>query len=286
MKAKIGMSVVCLILAVMPALIAQNGKTRAARADTIFVRSGGGSYLGVGVADIGHERAQALHLKEERGVEIKSVAENSPAAKAGLKERDVVLEYNGEKVEGMEQFMRMVRETPPGRQCSLSVWRNGAVQSLTVTMGRRNRGAMMRPGAKDFSFEIPAMPAMPRLPDMSGLMAWRSTMLGVNSESLTPQLAGFFGVKDGVLVRSVIKNSAAEKAGIKAGDVITAVNGTKVKSPQEISNVLRGLRPPKTIPVVVVRRQQEMTLNVTLENTHGPQREFPDRAWLPDYEAQ
>src|SRR6266498_480139 len=75
-----------------------------------------GSYLGIGVADIDTERAKALNLKEERGAEVTSVDPEGPAGKAGLKEGDVVLEYNGQRVEGTEQFVRMVRETPPGRQ--------------------------------------------------------------------------------------------------------------------------------------------------------------------------
>ena len=97
------------------------------------------SYLGIGVVDVDAERAKALNLKEERGAEIKSVAEDSPAAKAGLKEGDVVLEYNQERVEGMEQLVRLVRETPPGRQVALSVWRNGR-----HPQSRRDRGKPQR----------------------------------------------------------------------------------------------------------------------------------------------
>ena len=67
------------------------------------------------------ERAKELHLKEERGVEVRCVDADSPAAKAGLKEGDVVLEYNGQRVEGGEQFMRLVRETPPGR-AKVGLW--------------------------------------------------------------------------------------------------------------------------------------------------------------------
>jgi len=283
MRKKVLMSIVCLGAAIMPALIAQSGKARLSDEHTITLRGEGGSYLGVGVADIDAESAKALNLKEARGVEIKNVVEDSPAAKAGLKEGDVVLEYNGEKVEGMEQFMRMVRETPPGRQVSLVIWRNGATQKVTATIGTRRRGMIWR---GEGPIVIPRIPEIPNLPDMPGLMSWRSTMLGVDSESLTPQLGEYFGVKEGgVLVRSVIRNSAAEKAGLKAGDVIVKVNGERVSSPRQITNVLAGLRLPKTIPVVVVRRQQEMTLNVTLENTNSRPMMLPDRAWMPDDEA-
>ncbi len=80
----------------------------------------GGTYLGVNLAEIDANRAKELKLKEDYGVEITRVEENSPAEKAGLKAGDVVLEYNGQRVEGMEQFGRMVRETPPGREVKLT----------------------------------------------------------------------------------------------------------------------------------------------------------------------
>ena len=90
----------------------------------------GGTYLGVNLAEIDANRAKELKLKEDYGVEITRVEENSPAEKAGVKPGDVVLEYNGQRVEGMEQFGRMVRETPPGREVKLTVSRNGATQTL------------------------------------------------------------------------------------------------------------------------------------------------------------
>ena len=231
----------------------------------------GGSYLGIGVADIDDERAKTLKLTDEHGVEVRNVTEDSPAAKAGLKEGDVILEYNGERVEGMEQLIRMVRETPPGRQVRLQVWRGGAARTVTVTMGKRSAAVVFRGGETRWPFAIPGGPQMPPLPDMPRPgMSWRSTMLGVESESLNSQLAQYFGVKEGVLVRSVLKGSPAEKAGLKAGDVILKVDGTTVTSPREITSILRGLRGSKrTIPVVISRDHKETALTVTLNEDDG-----------------
>ena len=110
---------------------------------------GSGSYLGVGVREIDEERARTLKLKETHGVEITRVDDESPAHKAGLKSGDVVLEYNGDRVEGIEQFVRLVRETPANRTVKLSVFREGSVQALTATVGSRRvlkpwRGAPFR----------------------------------------------------------------------------------------------------------------------------------------------
>jgi serine protease Do len=254
---------------------------RARTAARRVVLSPGSSYLGIAVVEIEADRAKALHLKEARGVEVTCVDGDSPASKAGLKPGDVVLEYNGERVEGGEQFVRLVRDTPPGHNASLLVVRNGANQTLTATIAQR------QPAALAFEFDgdnlamaMPPMPAMPpmqplpgiRIPDIPrAFMTWRSPTLGIESESLNPQLAEFFGVKDGVLVRSVTKDSTAEKAGFKAGDVIVKVDGEKVASPREISSILQTSRSKKTLPVTVIRHQKEVVLNVLLdENSRWP----------------
>jgi serine protease Do len=233
--------------------------------------AGGGSYLGVGVADVNAERVKALKLKEERGVEITSVEGDSPAAKAGLKAHDVVLEYNGQRVEGTQQFMRMVRETPPERQARFLISRDGATQTLTVTISIRpwtpppvNTELLTDYALRaQNTFEKLRSLQMPDIPRPN--MSWQSGMLGVEAESLTDQLAEFFGVKEGVLVRSVVKDSAAAKAGLKAGDVITKVDETKVTAPREVTNAIRSLRSKKAFPVTVIRNHKETTVSVTLE---------------------
>jgi len=233
---------------------------RAARVSRAFVLSApASSFLGVGVTDIDGERAKALKLKEEHGAEVTSVDVDSPAAKAGVKVGDVVLEYNGQRVEGSEQLVRFVRETPVGRQVKLLISRNGATQTVMATTASKAANNFVW-NSEDFKFKMPAIPDMPH-----PLVMWQSRTLGVESESLNSQLAEYFGAKEGVLVRSVIKGSAAEKAGIKAGDVITRIGAQKVSSPNEISRALHSLSSTKAFPVTIVRERKETTLNVTIE---------------------
>ena len=82
----------------------------------------------------GHRFREREEVQPERSPRRRDhqVDENSPAAKAGIKEGDVVLEYNGQPVEGGEQLSRLVRETPIGRQVKVGVWRNGSMQTLTA----------------------------------------------------------------------------------------------------------------------------------------------------------
>jgi serine protease Do len=233
----------------------------------VTVQVGGSSYLGIGVADITAERAKALNLKEERGAEVTTVAVDGPASKAGIKEGDVVLEYDGTAVQGIEQLTRLVRETPIGRQVKISVWRNGAAQTLTATIEAR-KGTVIRSGGRDIvvPFIRPPQIEIPRFE-----MTWQNPVLGIEGESLNSQeqLADFFGVKEGVLVKLVRKNSAAEKAGIKAGDVVVKVGNSTVTTPQEINRELRALGSKQTFTVTVVRNKKEIPLTVTLEQRAG-----------------
>jgi serine protease Do len=226
----------------------------------------GGSFLGVAVAEIDNERARALKLGEVHGVEITNIEGDSPAAKAGLKTGDAVLEYNGQRVEGIEQFQRLVRETPAGREVKLLISRNGATQALTATVGVRKAPKAFH--SEDFfkGVEIPEF----HMPDMPQIFAtWSSSFLGIEAESLGSQLAAYFGVKEGVLVRSVTKDSPADKAGIKAGDVITKIDQTKVTTPGEISAAIRAVRPKKTFPVEIVRDRHESSVSVTVTEDHS-----------------
>ncbi len=230
----------------------------------VLQRLGVNSYLGVNVADVDTERVKELKLKEERGVEIKRVEPDSPAEKAGLKTGDVVLEYNGQRVEGTESFVRMVRETPAGRSARMVVSREGGQVTLTATIGRRKESGWS--GGRTFSFTVPPIPPIPpiHIDIPKPLMTMRTARLGLETESLSGQLADYFGVKEGVLVRFVDKDSAAEKAGLKAGDVITRVDGNRVSRARDVSDELRSSWDKKSIPFQVVRNHKEMTLNLEL----------------------
>jgi serine protease Do len=215
----------------------------------------GGTYLGVSLAEIDANRAKELKLKEDYGVEITRVEDGSPAEKAGVKPGDVVQEYNGQRVEGMEQFGRMVRETPAGREVKLTISRDGAPQTLTAMLASHK--------LRGFSFEMPDIP-MPDIPQIYTTM--RAARLGVEAESLGTQLAEFFGVKAGVLVRSVREDTAAQKAGIKAGDVITKVDGTLVTSPSELSGAVRSASAKKNYAVELMRDRKPQTISVSVDD--------------------
>ena len=230
-----------------------------------FAPAAGRSYLGVDIRDVTTDRMAALKLKEERGVEITMVDADAPAGKAGLREHDVILDFNGTPVESEEQLRRLIREVPPGRTVTLGLSRDGAPMKINVQLA--DHGTVVaqalprvvvpstRPGnfprnSMDFPFQIQTY----------------SSVLGVQTESLTRQLGDYFGVKDGegVLVRSVEKNSAAEKAGLKAGDVIVKADNEKLTDRSDLSHILRNHRTGGKMTLVVMRDKREQTLTVTL----------------------
>jgi serine protease Do len=220
------------------------------------------------------QRVGPLKLKEERGVEVTMVDQDAPAGKAGVKEHDVILEFNGTPVESEEQLRRLIREIPPGRTVTLGISRDGNPMKISVQLADRGKsGPETAP-----KVVIPRMPEMPRveIPGYAIQVQTYSSSLGIQTENLSRQLGEFFGVKDGegVLVRSVEKGSPAEKAGIKAGDVIVRADNEKLSDRADLSHVLRNHRDGGKLSLGVVRDKREQTIVVEL-----PRRGSNDSFW-------
>lgn len=252
--------IVCFTILSLAALNGQPLEAQSVSEVRAFLRDVGfvhGSYLGVRLADLDADRARALKLPEAEGVEITKVEQGSPAEKAGLRAGDVLLTYNGENILGAEHLSRLVAETPAGRRIKIRYSRDGHEQNAMVITAPREQAVEMPHG----------MPSMPtpeffNLPDMpSPLLLWR-TSVGIECEPLDTQLAQYFGVSHGVLVRSVDRNSAGEKAGVKAGDVLTSFGDRSVSSPKDVTAILRVHEPGKPIRVMLMREHRSVRLTI------------------------
>lgn len=239
-----------------------------------FSDQAGRSYLGVDVQDVTADRASELKLKEERGVEVTMVDQDAPAGKAGVRAHDVILEFNHTAVESEEQLRRLIRETPPGRTVTLGISRDGNPLKLIVQVGDRSKimaDSMPKVAPKVPRVEVPQV----EVPFYTYQLQTQtySSLLGIQTENLSRQLGEFFGVKDGegVLVRSVEKGSPAEKAGIKAGDVIVRADNEKLSDRADLSHILRNHREGGKLSLVVVRDRHEQTFMVDLpaRNSRG-----------------
>ncbi len=230
------------------------------------------SYLGVDIVNITTDRLGALKLKEEQGVEVTMVDQDAPAGKAGIKEHDVILTMNGTAIESKTQLQRMIHETPPGRVVTLGLSRDGQAMTIKVQLAdRRNEFALVGPKdkyfkEKDFHVEIPPIPNLDfDVPNIGVVYVHSSMRSGVMVENLTPQLGEFFGAKNGngVLVRSVEKGSRAEKAGLRAGDVITRLGDQPVHDTSDFTHALHS-QSAGSVSVGVIRDKKEQTLTLTL----------------------
>jgi serine protease Do len=219
-----------------------------------------GSYIGVKLVDLDPDRAKTLKLTEERGVEVTAVEEGSPAESAGIRKGDVFLNYNGENILGAQQFVRLVHETPQGRKVKIQLWRDGKAQTVMVTTGAARFHV---PQPSDFGLNFPEVRVF-SIPDIPNpMLVWKNSTLGIECESVDSQLAQYFGVRRGLLIRSVEKSSVAEKAGLKAGDVLTAIGDKSLGSVRDMTSYFRMQHQPgKTIPISLMRDHKELTLNI------------------------
>jgi serine protease Do len=250
-----------------------HAQSRSSRDGFLALQSMRGSRIGVTVQDLDDSDIR----DRKSGVVVESVDSTGPADKAGLKAGDAIVEFDGERVRSVRQFQRLVEESASGRPVPVVLSRGGQHVNATVTpeaetgsdFGMRLLEAptIVRPA-------IPPVPPAPRVapvPPTPPAVDWFSSdspfmvvagrsRLGLVTETLNSQLAGYFGVKDGALVKSVADGSAGAKAGIKAGDVITSINGSHVSDASEASRALSALEPAADFTVEVTREHKSITL--------------------------
>jgi membrane-associated protease RseP (regulator of RpoE activity) len=245
-------------------------------------------YLGVDVADVDADKAQALKLKEVRGALITLIDHDAPAGQVGLKVNDVVLALNGQNVEGAEQLRRMLREIPPGRQISLEISRDGNIQTLAVQLA--DRKVMERDVWDKIGIDAGSISPVPPLPAM-GIMAGGdapvppgglhmsiftgSLNVGALVEPLTSQMAEYMGVPGGLMVKQVARKSEAAAAGFKAFDVILKVGSDSIMTSADWDRALRS-NVGKPVQVTILRDKKQQNLTLQVDSKHRGAVEYQD----------
>ena len=244
----------------------------------------GGTFLGVSVEDISKENMSRYGMREVRGVGVTQVVKDSPAEKAGLKKDDVILRFEGESVTSARKLTRLVSEAAADQIARLTISRSGSEQDVSATLAKHDGmqnvfGGAMRPeilrgtmppdifrGTTPFPMKIdPGMIQINPGGEGGFVFALGNRRIGVSTQPLTRQLADYFGVKDGgLLITSVNDNSPAAKAGLKAGDVITAVDGEKVTSPGDVSRAI-SKKEDGAVSLAIIRDRNTRTVTVTPE---------------------
>lgn len=235
----------------------------------------GGTFLGVYAEDVNKENMSRYGQSQVRGVGITDVVKSSPAERAGLKKGDVILRFDTETVSSVRKLNRLVGESAPDQTTRLSISRGGSEQEVTVTLGKRTENAeawrmIMPPGGLFGGVNPQGFPRIDQFPgvgpnnDGNFVFAFgNNRRIGVTTQQLTKQLADYFGVKDGgVLITSVNEDSPAAKAGLKAGDIITAVDGEKVEGSGDLSRAINKQKDGE-VTLTVVRDKNQRTIKVT-----------------------
>ena len=215
----------------------------------------------------------SIEDRKEAGAVVRKVEPNSPAEKAGLKSGDVILQYNKENVLGAQQLTRLVRETPVGRSVELKVHRDSGDQTIQITTEEARF-----PDVFKFQVNPPNPPNPPNLPDLRVLRDKTQQLMlnmpqvevtttfvqaGIRVQQMTEQLRTYFGAaaNTGVLVSSIEAGSAAEKAGLKPGDVIIAIDGKNIRTPAEFSREMRSANGKASVKVIRDKQERELKID-------------------------
>ena len=279
-------------LALMGQLISGNAWAQGSGKNVTIFRMAG-PQLGVRLEEVDADVVSRLKLREEKGALVTEVLRDSAAEKAGIRRDDVILKFQGESVLTAAQLSRLVRDVPSGRKVDVDIIRAGAPLKLTATLQKgewSNEGADMPDMADlnerlaekmsklgDMKFKMPKGEAMPRSfnfqmgPDGPGFTGFAQAgrgRLGITYTEIEGQLAHYFKApkESAILVNSVVEGSAAQKAGLKAGDLITKLGGVSIEDADDLRDAVSALEGGREEHVTVWRDGRAVELSVTVEN--------------------
>ena len=231
----------------------------------------GGSRVGVEVQDVTADDLARAGIDEPGGVAVTAVMPNSPAARAGFRTGDVIVELDGERVRSVRQFTRLVQDTPAGRTVAAAVMRDGVRQSIDVApeAARPSIDLVTPEIRRDIERSLRDLPRGLDIDAVRSRFFTSRVRMGIAVAPLSDQLASYFGVTEGALVSEVEDGSAAALAGIRAGDVITAIDGRTIQSARDVRRALADAD-SVTAEIAMVRDRQALNVTVTLPAGSGP----------------
>lgn len=230
------------------------------------------AYLGVQLGPLTEAKAKELKVDGSKGALVREVISDSPASKAGLKANDVIVAVDGQSITSEEQLRELLLAHKEGDSVSLEVVRDGKRQKIQATLAERmmfgDVNVFTGPDGEHELFRG-RMPEGFRMGEPYVMMFPGTPKLGVSVLPMTNDLREFFGVErgKGVLVSAVSKGSAADRAGLRAGDVVLTVDGDTISRTGDIAIALRkkGEEGPRTVQIEIIRDRSRQTLSATVE---------------------
>jgi len=213
-------------------------------------------WLGVSVQDMTPGLAKSMGVSAKEGALVNEVIDDSPADSAGVKDEDVIIEFNGKTIGDADDLVHEVRKLDPGTKASVVLMRDNDRKTLQVAVGRTPR----HPRVQAFA---PMPPLKPRM-----RMMFHHNALGMELQDLNEQMGEYFGAPDreGVLITEVEKGSAGDKAGLKAGDVITKAGNQRVREIDDIWDEVEEYEDGQTVDFEILRRGSRQTIKVEIED--------------------
>lgn len=247
----------------------------------VLAKSGdkdGGAFLGIVPEEVTSDIAADYGVAAGQGVLIESTVDGSPADEAGLRANDILLAIGGQKLTGPSELRVQLDKFKEGDEVSLTYRRGGNERTATVKLAPREHSWSWSWGGEEG--EAPGAPPMP--PKWEGKFGFKSDVAfaGIVTQELSDGLKSYFKVAGGALISEVVEKSPAEKAGLKAGDVITKIGSDDVEDEGDVSRVIRDMDPDQTVDFHIIREGKSMVIPVTLTN----RKDFYGDAGDADYE--
>ncbi len=281
------------ILILSGAALAQqssSGRNQNSPERRVSVIVNGGNFLGVRTEDLTRENMSRFGAGEMRGAVVTEVVQGSPAERAGLRKDDVIVRFDNESVTSPRKLNRLIGESAPEATVRLTVKRGGGEQEISATLGKRESlenslNRLTVPQTEELRRRLEGLQGLQRNRDgnFTFFNAGASRRIGVTTQPLTKQLADYFGVAsgDGLLITAVGENSPAAKAGLRAGDVITEADGTRVRTTVDLAQSI-GRKTDGDVSLTFVRDKQSRTVRVTPERNSNSDFRFDFAA--PNFE--
>lgn len=198
-------------------------------------------WMGVQIQPITEELAETFSLKDTKGALVAGVVEGDPADKAGIKRGDVIVEFDGKKVESEKDLVAMVGSTPVDKEVDVKVIRGGKEKSITVKVARKAEKEMVETSEKV-----------------------GEDKLGLTVQDITDELAGQLGAEpgEGVLISNVESGSPSDEGGLRRGDVILEINRQSIKSTGQFRKIVADIEKEQVVLFLVQRQGGTMFLTV------------------------
>jgi serine protease Do len=248
----------------------------------LLIHSSSQGYLGVDLTDVDAEHQQTLRLKELRGAVITLIDHDAPAGKIGLHVNDVILQLNGQVIEGSEQLRRMLREIPAGHKVQLTVSRDGNKMHFEAQLEDRKIIARnMQQQIQSQNADLSGNPGMGILSSPNGVTNFDSPSagfyhwwtggaslnVGATVEPLTAQMSDYLGLQSGLMVKNIMKKSEAENAGLKSHDIILKVGNDTIATIADWERALHSNQ-DKPVPLTILRDKKQITLTLQVDSKH------------------